>query len=241
MSSSEIGKTGPQPDGAIPEPTSEELVKTGEANPQSALTPQEITRAQSDILPADDGQLTRIAQESSNNDYRDQLWQACWEHRPKLKSRIYSKLDVQKRALTNDIAFEAITRIMDSILRNPGKPEIKNIVAYLNRAADNLVSDVNSGRKFKGYDSVSYDDSTLNLSDNLVEAESIVRRLEIKEAVENALKDAKPVLKVIYDLYYVLGKTTHEISKDLGISEGMVRYRIKQLNSLLRPKVSPSS
>lgn len=239
--SSKIGKNGPQPDAAIQKPTPEEIDRTGEADLQSALTLQKSTEAQSNILSADDGQLTRIAQESSNNVYRDRLWQACWEHSPKLKSRIYNKLDVEKRALTDDVASEAITRFMKYVLGKPRELEIKSLEAYLNKTADHLVFDVNKGRKFKGFNSEPYDDSTLNLSDTGAEAISIERRLEIEEAIENALKDAKPVLKVIFGLCYVLGKDTDEIARDLGISETMVRYRIRQLNARLRPKLPPSS
>ena len=225
MTSSKIGENVPNPNGVTQKPTAEDLDNTGAANLHPAPTAQNITGAKPDEARTDSDYIARVIN-------------ICLEQSSTLVRWISSEL--QNPARGQELAQEAINRVINHAKKFQGEDEIKHVGGYLKTTARNLVHDVRE--RDKRLKIISWDDekhlAELNPSDKWDAAQNIMERLETNEIIEIGFKKITAAEKRLLDMRFGDGKSFADIARNLNADPGQVRYRINKLLEKIRSELT---
>ena len=238
MTSSKIGENVPDPNDIpqkpiapndIPQkPIAEDLDNTGAANLHPAPTAQNITGAKPDEARTD-------------NDYIARVRQICEDQRSTLVRWISSKL--QNPARGEELAHDAINRVIEHAKKFQGEDEIKHVRGYLRTTARNLIHDVR--KKDERLKIISWDDEKhatgLNPSDNGDAAQNLIKLLETNKLIEVAFKKITAEEKRLLDMRFGDRKSFADIARNLNADPGQVRYRINKLLAKMRSELTRPS
>lgn len=154
-----------------------------------------------------------------------------------IEARILSA--IRNPALAEDIAAEAIQRVIAYADRHRNENEIGNVKSFLITTARNLLHDAQTKKLMVDkLDTVSLDDEqATDLTNTLVDEKStqaIISRMETDEVISSALINATEQERQIFQMLFLDEMTVQEIAMRLGVNEAAIRNRVRRLRSRLR-------